>query len=66
MNRELAGNRLVSLEKGLERTPVLEKRYKETISQHISKGYARKSSQNEIRNKSYPIIVFSILRNLIK
>ena len=52
MNRELAENRLVSLEKRLERTPVLEKRYKETISQHISKGYARKLSQNEIRNTS--------------
>ena len=35
MNRELAENRLVSLEKRLERNPELEKRYKETINQYI-------------------------------
>ena len=52
MNRELAENRLVLLEKRLERNPALKKRYKETISQYISKGYARKSTQNEIRNTS--------------
>ena len=52
MNRELAEIRFVSLEKRLERNPVLEKRYKETITQHILKGYARKLTQNEIRNTS--------------
>ena len=51
-NRELAENRLVSLEKRLERNPVLEKRYKETIDQYISKGFARKLTQNENRNTS--------------
>ena len=50
MNRELAENRSVSLKKRLERNPVLEKRYKETIKQYISKGYVRKPTQNEIRN----------------
>ena len=52
MNRELAEIRFVSLEKRLERNPVLEKRYKETITQYILKGYARKLTQNEIRNTS--------------
>ena len=50
MNRELAENRLVLLEKRLERNQVLEKRYKETIKQYISKGYVRKPTQIEIRN----------------
>ena len=45
-------NRLVSLEKRLERNLVLEKTYKETINQYISKGYARKLTQNETRNTS--------------
>ena len=63
MNRELAENRLVSLEKRLDRNPVLEKRHKETFKQYISKGYVRKLTQNEIRNTSditnvIPIIVF--------
>ena len=48
----MAENRLVSLEKRLERNPVLEKRYKETIDQYISKGFARKLTQNENRNTS--------------
>ena len=52
MNRELAETRLASLEKRLERNPLLEKRCKETINQYISKGYARKLIQNEIKNTS--------------
>ena len=52
MNKELAGNRLVSLEKRLERNPVLGKRQKETNNPYISKAYARELTQNEVRNIS--------------
>ena len=52
MDRELAENRIVSWEKRFERNPVVEKKYKETINQYISKCYARKLTQNEIRNTS--------------
>ena len=38
INSELAQNNLVSLQKKLERNPVLENSYKETINQYISKG----------------------------
>ena len=38
INSELAQNNLVLLEKKIERNPVLEKCYKKTISQYISKG----------------------------
>ena len=49
-NRELAENRLVSLEKRLERNPVLEKKYKETIKMKLE--------IHRTLQISYPIIVF--------
>ena len=52
MNRELAENRLVLLENRLERNTRLEKRYKQTTTQYVSKYYARKLTQNEFRNTS--------------
>ena len=52
MNRELAENRFFFIRKRLEINPVLEKKYKETINQYISKGCPRKLTQNEIRNIS--------------
>ena len=52
MNRELAENRFFFVRKRLEINPILEKKYKETINQYISKGCARKLTQNEIRNTS--------------
>ena len=58
MKRELAENRFVSLEKRLERNPVLEKRNKETINQYISKGYVIELEIHQALQISCPIIVF--------
>ena len=52
MNKKFAENRLVLLEKRLERNPVLGKRQEETVNPYISKAYVRKLTQNEIRNTS--------------
>ena len=52
MSRKLAENRLVLIEKSSERNSVLEKWSKEKTNRYISKAYARKLTQNEIRNTS--------------
>ena len=46
-NKELALQRLYSLEKKLQKSPELEKKYSNAIKEYIDKGYAIKLSERE-------------------
>ena len=51
-NRDLAEKRLYSLERKLEKNPVLEQNHTGTMNQYFVNGYARKMAEQESRNIS--------------
>ena len=51
-NKQLAEQRLKSLERKLSKQPKLEDKYRNTIQSYIDKGYARKLTDQEVQTKS--------------
>ena len=51
-NKELALQRLYSLEKKLQKSPELEQKYSNAIKEYIDKGYAIKLSEREASKTS--------------
>ena len=67
-NKELALQRLYSLEKKLQKSAELEKQYSNVIKEYIDKGYAIKLSEREASKTSNitNFIVFCILKSPTK